>query len=93
MAIVARRNAVVGFSGQYLLCFDPAVCTTCICISGLQKAAPAAAAIIIRLVGNHIDKILFSHDRFDDKPQIFRDGIAITFSYDLAWILNRKLDL
>jgi hypothetical protein len=58
----------------------------------LQKAASAATAKIVGLVGGHINEIFFAHDCFDHKPQIVSHGIAKGFAHQLAGILNRKLD-
>jgi hypothetical protein len=41
----------------------------------------------------HIDKIFLSYDGFHHKPQIFSDRVAIAFTYNLAGILDGKLDL
>ena len=76
-----------------LFVFQPTKFETLFLETGLKKATTATAAIIIGSVGFHVDKIFFSYNRLDHKPQIFRNGIAITFSNDLAGILNRKLDL
>ena len=41
----------------------------------------------------HLNKILFTHDRFDDKPQIICNGVSKTLAHDLTRILDRKFDL
>jgi hypothetical protein len=93
MAVVARRNTVIGLGVQDLICLEPAVGTTFIRIPGLEETAAAAATVVVGLVGMHLNKIFLTYNRFDDKPQIFRNGISITFAHDLARVLNRKLDL
>ena len=47
MAVVARCNAVIRLCRQDLVCFEFAVATPCIRISGLEKSAAAAAAVIV----------------------------------------------
>jgi hypothetical protein len=91
MTIVTPRNAIVRLCRLNLLVFDPAEFETLLFVSGLEKAPTAAAAIIIGSIGLHIDKILFSHDRPDNKPQVFCNGVAVAFANDLAGVLNRKL--
>jgi hypothetical protein len=59
----------------------------------LQKPPAAAATVVVRAVGLHVDEILFAHDRFDNKAQVLGNGIAIALANNLARILNRKLDL
>jgi len=92
MAVVARRNTIIGLCVQDLVGFELAVSPAFICIPGLEKTAAAAATVVVGLVGIHLNKIFLTYNRFDDKPQIFRDGISITFAHDLARVLNRKLD-
>ena len=92
MTIVARRDTVIGPGRQDLVRFNLAVCTACVCKSRLEKTAAAAAAVIVRSVWGHFDEIFFTHHRLDHKAQVFRDRVTITFTYDLARILNRELD-
>jgi hypothetical protein len=93
MAIVAGRNAIVGAGGLNLPVLLLSVCQPCILIARLEKSAAAAAAVIVRPVGEHFDEIFFSHDRLHHKPEIFGNGIAKGFPHNLARILNRKRDL
>ena len=93
VAVVAAGDAVVGAGGLDLLVFKPAVFQTLLLESGLQKTAAAAAAVIVGSVGLHVDKIFFPYNRLDHKTQVFCDGIAVTFTNDLARILNGEFDL
>jgi len=92
MTVVTRCNTIVGFCRQNLVCFEFSVGTTLFRISGLEKAAAAAAAVIVGLVGIHLDEIFFSHHRFHRVPQIFGHRIPKGFAYQLAGVLNRKFD-
>jgi hypothetical protein len=92
MAVVTGRNTVIRLCRQNLVCFELAVGTTRFRISGLEKAAAAAAAVIVRPVGIHFDEILFSHNRPHRVPQIFGHRIPKGLSNQLAGILHRKFD-
>jgi len=92
MTVMARGDAVVCARGHDLFEFQPAVSSSGFGKTGLQKTAPAPAAVIVRSVGKHVDVIFFSDDGFDDKPQILRHRIAETFPDQLAGILNREFD-
>lgn len=93
MAVVTRRNTVVGTRFHNLLELELAVSTARFRQSRLQKTAAAATAVIIRPVRLHVNKILFTHHSPDYKPQVFRHRIAETLAHQLARILNRKFDL
>ena len=47
---------------------------------------------LLLIFGGHIHKVLFTDHRFHDEPEVFGNGITQRFPYDLAGILNRKLD-
>jgi len=93
MAVVAPGNTIGGTGFLDLIVFQFAILQTLLFEPGLQKTAPAPATVVVRAVGLHVDEILFTHDRFDNEAQVLSDGIAIALAHDLAWILNRKLDL
>ena len=92
VTVMAAGDAVVGSRGLNLPVFQPSILKTLFLESGLKKAATAATAIIVGSIGLHVDKIFFSHNRLDHKAEVFRYGIAIAFSNDLAGVLHRKLD-
>lgn len=92
MAVVTGRNAVVRLCCQNLVCFEFPVATTLFSISCLEKAAAAATAIIIRLIGMHFDEIFFSHHRLHRVPQIFGHRIPKGLAHQLAGVLNREFD-
>jgi hypothetical protein len=92
MAVVAWCNAVIRLGRQNLICFEFPVATTRFRISGLEKPAAAATAVIVRPVRVHVDKIFFTHNRFHRIPQIFGHRISKTLSHQLAGILNREFD-
>lgn len=92
MAIVACGNAVIRARCLNLGILQTAVFQARLVIARLQKAAAAAATVVVRAVGLHVDEILFTHYGFDDKPQVFRNGIPVTLADNLAGILNREFD-
>ena len=93
VAIVARGNAIRGACRQNLIRFEFAKGPALFGQSGLQEATAAATAIIVRSVGYHINKILFSDDRFDYISQIFGNRIAKRLAYNLTGILHGKFNL
>jgi hypothetical protein len=76
VAVVARRNAIRGACGHDLIELNLAEGSPLLGQSILQKAAAPAAAIIVGAVGGHVDKIFFTHDRFDHKTHIFSHRIT-----------------
>lgn len=92
MAVVAGSNAVLRPGCHDLLEFQPAVSTPGFGESGLQEPTTATAAVIVGAVGEHVNKILFTHNGFDNKPQILSHRITKTFANQLAGVLNCKLD-
>ena len=93
VAVVARRQAVISPGFHDLVKFSFAVISPGIGKSGLQETAAAAATVIVRPVGVHINKVFFTDHRFDNIPHVFRHRIAEALSYQLAWILYRELYL
>ncbi len=92
VAVMATGNAVIRAGRFDLLIFQLSIYQTLILEPGLQKSAAAAAAIVVRFIGLHIDKIFFTHHSLDNITKIIRNRITIALSDDLARILNRKLD-
>ena len=91
MAVVAWRNAIVGAGLVHLFKFKPAIISAGFRKTGLQKPATTTTAEIIGPIGGHIDEVLFTDHRFDNKTKFFGDGIAKGFSNQLAGILDGKL--
>ena len=92
MAVMATSNTIRRLGVLNLLIFETPILQTLILITGLEKTAAAAATIVIGAVGNHINKIFFSHDGFYHKPQIFGNGIAKSFTHDLTRVLSGKFN-
>jgi hypothetical protein len=92
MAVMTGRYTVCRAGGFDLIVFQFAVSQALFLVSRLEKTTTAATAVIIGLVGRHIDEVFFSHDRFDDKAQIVGNGITVAFTDDLTGILSRKFD-
>ncbi len=93
MTVMARCYAVCSTGILDLLVFQFPVRTPCFRQTRLEKTSSASAAVIVRTVGSHVNKILFPDHRFYNKPQILGNRIAKTLSYKLAGVLNRKLYL
>ena len=93
MAIMAAGDTVIRAGRLYLFVLQPAELETLFFHAGLEETAAAAAAIIVGPVGGHIDKILFSDDRFDHVSQVFGNGIAKSLAHDLTGVLYGKFYL
>ena len=65
MTIMAAGDTVIRTGFLYLFVLQSTECQTLLFHTGLEETAAAAAAIIVGPVGDHIDKIFFSDDRFD----------------------------
>ena len=92
MAVVAGCNAVIRPGGLNLVVLDLSVLEALFLESGLQEPAPPAAAKIIRTVGVHVNKVLFSDNGFHHEAQVFGNRIPITLANDLAGILYGEFD-
>jgi hypothetical protein len=92
MAVVTWCNAVSSFCRQNLVGFKLAIATPLLRISRLEKSAAATAAVIVRPVRMHVDKILFAHHRFNRISQVFGHRISEGFADKLTGILHRKLN-
>ena len=90
VTIVTAGDTIIRTGGFNLLIFYFSELHSLFFEAGLEKATAATAAIIVGPVGLHINEVLFTHHGFDDKAQIFRDGIPIRLPHNLAWILNGK---
>jgi len=93
MAVVANGDAVIGACLFDLVDLEFAVFTACFGQSALQCPAAASAAVIIRPVGGHVDKIFFAHNRLQREPQTLRDGIPELFAHQIARIVYGELFL
>ncbi len=92
VAVMASSDTVGRARGLDLLVFQTSILQARFFVSGLEKTAPSAAAIVIGAVGNHVDEVFLAHHGFDRKPQVIGNGIAVAFSYDIARVLNREFD-
>ena len=93
MAIMAAGNTVGRAGFLYLFILQPAEFQTLFFHAGLEETAAAAAAIIVGPVGDHIDKIFFSDDRFDHESQVFGNRFPKSLAHDLTGVLYRKFNL
>jgi hypothetical protein len=92
MAVVTGRYTVVRLCCQNLVCLEFPIGTPRVRISGLEKAAAAAAAIVVRPVGMHVDEIFFAHNRLHRVSLIFGHRIPKSLAYQLAGVLYGKFD-
>jgi len=90
VAIMTGCNDVGCPGSRNLIEFYPAIGPSLIREPGLQCTTTAAAAIIIVPVGDGINKIFFSHNRLDHKPQIIHNLVGTGFSAYIAGVLNRE---
>ena len=93
MTVMTRRDAVLGLGRQNLVGFCLAVSPALLLKAGLQVPAAAAAAEVVGPVGGHVDKVFFTNHCFDNVSEVFCNGIAKGFTYQLARVLDREFDL
>lgn len=93
MAIVAWCNTILGVGPHYLVIFEFSILPPGFGQAGLQKAAAAAAAVVVGSVRGHVDEIFFAHDGFYHKTKILGDGVSQCFADDLTGILYCKFYL
>ena len=55
--------------------------------------SPATTAVVIGFIGCHVNEVLFPDHGLDSVSKVIGHGISKSFSYQLAWVLNRKLNL
>ena len=92
MAIMAAGDTVSRAGFLYLFVLQPTEFQTLLFHSGLEETTTAAAAIIVGPVGDHIDKIFFSDDRFDHESQVFGNRFPKSLAHDLTGVLDGKLN-
>jgi hypothetical protein len=92
MAVVAAGDTVIGPGGDDLIELDLAVSPPFFGETGLQEAAAAAAAVIVRLVRRHLDDVFLADHRFDDKAEVIGHRVAETLTDDLAGVLDGEGD-
>ena len=92
MAVVARGYCILCPGGLNLVKLKLAIFTALLGKSRLQKTTTAAATVVVRLVGCHIDEVFCANNLFDNIAQIVCYRVAKGFSYQLAGILYCKLD-
>ena len=93
MTVVAGGNAVISTSGLYLLVFHLPVSQTLLFEARLKKSAATAATEVIGTVRLHVNEVLFTYYGFNNKTQVFSNGVTIAFSDNLTGILYRKFNL
>jgi len=93
VTIMTWSDAVIGLGGQDLVGLGLTIGPSFFGESRLKKTAAAAAAKVIRLVGGHVDEVLFTHHGLDNVPQIIGNGVSQCFSHQLTWILDGEFNL
>ena len=93
MAIVTRGDAVIRTGLEDLFGLEFAIIPARFWVTGLQEPAAAAAAVVVRPVGAHVDKIFFTDHRLDHIPQVLRHRVTERFTDQLAGVLDREFDL
>ena len=93
VAIVAHGNTVIGPRLFYLIDFKFAVFPTRFRQSPLQSSTATAAAVIVRAVGRHVDKIFFTDNSLYRVSEIFGDGVPELFSHQITGIMDGEFFL
>lgn len=93
VAVVAWRNTIINPRVLDLIEFHFTIVSPGFSKPGLQITSPSAAAVVVGSVGMHVNKVFFTHNGFDDKPQVFCNRITKRLSYQLAGVLNGELHL
>ena len=92
VAVMTAGDTIIRAGFLNLIILLLAELQTLLLETGLEETAAAAATIIVRSVGLHINKIFFPDDRLDHETQIIGNRIPITLAHDLTGILHRKLN-
>ena len=93
VAVMTSRNAVIRAGRDDLVELHFSVLLPRVDVSGLKIPAPAAATIVVGLVGGHVNEIFLTHNRLDHIAQVICGRITESFSDDVAGILDREFNL
>jgi hypothetical protein len=93
MAVMTAGNAIGCTAVFNLLILQSTIFQSLIFKTRLEKSAATATTVVIGFIRIHLHQVFFTDCLLDGISEIFGNGIAKTFSYDLAGILNSKLDL
>ena len=93
MAVVARRNTIVGTGFDDLIKLELTIIPSGFGIAGLEKSASSSTTVIVAFVGGHIDKVFLPDHSPDHKTKIFGHRITKRLPHQLTRILSSKLDL
>jgi|GEM_PF-1050785 len=92
MTIMAAGDTVIRTGILNLFVLELPEFQTLFFHTGLQETAAAAATVIVRPVGLHINKIFFPDDRFDHIAQVFGNWIPKSLAHDLTGVLHGKFN-
>ena len=90
MTIVARGDSILSSSLLNLVELYPAIFTTLIGKSRLQKTTTAAATIVVGLIGCHIYEVFFTDHLFNHVAQVIGYGVPEGLSNQLTGILHSE---
>jgi hypothetical protein len=93
MAVVAGGDTIIRLGCLDLPVLDLPVLESFFLEPGLQEAATAAAAEVVRAVGVHVDEVFFADHGFDHEAQVFGNRVPVALTDDLAGVLDREFDL
>jgi len=92
VAVMTAGDAIIRAGFLNLVILQLAELQALLLETGLEETAAAAATIIVRPVGLHINKIFFTNNGLDHEAQILGDRIPIALAHDLTGVLHRKLN-
>ncbi len=93
MAVMTWRDGIIRTRAHDLLGLQPPIFPACLGKSRLQETAPAAATVVVGLVGRHVDEVLLADDLLHHVAQIIGHGVAESLSDQLTGVLNGEGDL
>ena len=93
MAVMTRRDGILSAGSHDLLGLQTAIFTAGIWESRLQETAAAAAAVVVRFVGRHVDEIFLADYLFHHVAQVIGHGVAEGLPDQLAGVLDGESDL
>jgi hypothetical protein len=92
VAIMTAGDTIIRAGSLNLFILQLAEFQALLLETGLEETAAAAATIIVRPVGLHINKIFFPDNGLDHEAQILGNRIPIALADDLTGVLHRKFN-
>ena len=88
MAVMARSDGILSARIYDLFGLYPAIFTAGIGKSRLQETAAAAATVIVRFVGRHVDEIFLADNLFHNVTEVIGHGVAKGLPDQLTGVLD-----